>query len=258
MRRRQPRTPPHYCSSRRALVRAIYGNGKPPIAWQKSWRGSNQSRLIRSQGAEKRSLQEVAWRRRTACNSSCSLSFSNAYCLMVSSSRYLVAAPTISVETSDLAQSLVTISRATDSAPGRWEAKATAPGPLGFVSFRLRLGHGAVLTVPSSLSWSTSHSQLRRGCPRFWIDLHGSRHASHQSDVIRHLIDMNAYRHTLRQPHPGEDRIHRSEPRLIRLRVRDIDASGDAPDMATNKLAVAHQLDTCPVAFNDPAEPGLL
>src|SRR5258708_38743648 len=57
MRRRQPRTPPPYCSSRRALVRAIYGNGKPPIAWQKSWRGSNQSRLIRSQGAEKRSLQ---------------------------------------------------------------------------------------------------------------------------------------------------------------------------------------------------------
>src|SRR5260370_19135384 len=177
---------------------------------------------------------------------------------MVSSSRDRVAAPTIFVETSDLAQSLVTISRATDSALGRWEAKATAPGPLGFVSFRLRLGHGAVLTVPSSLSWSTSHSQLRRGCPRFWIDLHGSRHASHQSDVIGHLIDMNAYRHPLRQPHPGEDRIPRSEPRLIRLRVRDIDASGDAPDMATNKLAVAHQLDTCRVAFKDPAETGLL
>src|SRR5258708_38743646 len=57
MRRRQPRTPPPYCSSRRALVIAIYGNAKPPIAWQKSWRGSNQSTLIRSQGAEKRSLQ---------------------------------------------------------------------------------------------------------------------------------------------------------------------------------------------------------
>src|SRR5258708_5591723 len=69
---------------------------------------------------------------------------------------------------------------------------------------------------------------------------------------------MNGYRHALRKPHRGEDRIHRTAPRLIRLRVRDIYASGTAPDMATNKLAVAHQLDTGRVGFKDPAETGLV
>ncbi len=90
------------------------------------------------------------------------------------------------------------------------------------------------------------------------IDLHGGRHAGHQADAIRHLIDVDAHRHALRKAHPGEDRIYRGEPRLIRLRVRDVDATGDAADMATNELAVAHQLDGRRVAVMDPAETGLL
>jgi hypothetical protein len=59
------------------------------------------------------------------------------------------------------------------------------------------------------------------------IDLHGSRHASHEADAIRHLIDVDTHRHALRKPHPSEDRIYRGEACLIRLRVRDVDAIGD-------------------------------
>jgi hypothetical protein len=78
------------------------------------------------------------------------------------------------------------------------------------------------------------------------------------TDAIRYLIDVNAYRHALRKPDPGEDRIYRCEPRLVRLRVRHVDATSDAVDMATNELAVAHQLDGCRVALVDPAETSLL
>ena len=90
------------------------------------------------------------------------------------------------------------------------------------------------------------------------IDLHGSSHAGHQADAIRYLIDVDADGHALRKADPGEDRIYRGKPRLIRLRVRDVDATGDTSDMATNELAVAHQLDRRRVAFMDPAETGLL
>jgi hypothetical protein len=48
---------------------------------------------------------------------------------------------------------------------------------------------------------------------------------------------VDANRHALRKPNPGEDRIYRGEPRLIRLRVRDVDATGAAADMAANELA---------------------
>jgi hypothetical protein len=33
------------------------------------------------------------------------------------------------------------------------------------------------------------------------VDLHGSGHASCQSNTIRHLIDVNAYRHSRRKTH---------------------------------------------------------
>ena len=90
------------------------------------------------------------------------------------------------------------------------------------------------------------------------IDLHGTRHAGDQAHTIRYLIDVDTHRYTLRKPHPCEDRIYRGEPRWIRLCVRDINAAGDAADMATNQLPVAHQLDGRRVAVLDPAETGLL
>jgi hypothetical protein len=47
------------------------------------------------------------------------------------------------------------------------------------------------------------------------VDLHGGGHPSHQADAIRHPIDVDAYRHALRKPDPGEDRIYRGKSRLI-------------------------------------------
>src|SRR5712675_3078063 len=101
-----------------------------------------------------------------------------------------------------------------------------------------------------------SASTLRRFGLR--IDLHGGRHTSRQPDTIRHLIDVDAHRQALRQAHPGEDRIYRGQPCLIGLRVRNVDAAGDATDVATNDLAVAHQLHGCRVALMNPPETGLL
>src|ERR1700692_3166620 len=80
-------------------------------------------------------------------------------------------------------------------------------------------------------------STLRRFRSR--IDLHGSGHASHQADAIRHLIDVDAHRHALRKAHPGKDRIYRGEPRRVRLYVRDVDAAGDAADMARKELQLS-------------------
>src|ERR1700680_4428952 len=90
------------------------------------------------------------------------------------------------------------------------------------------------------------------------MDLLCSCHASHETHAVRYLIDVDAHRHALRKAYPGKDRIYRGEPRLIRLSVRDVDAASDAADMATNDLAVAHQLDGCLVAFTDSAKTGLL
>src|SRR5260370_5623410 len=77
------------------------------------------------------------------------------------------------------------------------------------------------------------------------IDLHRGRRASHQAHAIGHLIDVDAHRHALGKAHPGEDRIYRREPCLIRLRVRDVDATGDAAAMATSALAIAPQRYSC-------------
>jgi hypothetical protein len=40
---------------------------------------------------------------------------------------------------------------------------------------------------------------------------------------------------------------------LIRLCVRDVDATGDAADTATKALAVTHQLDGYRIALKDPS-----
>jgi hypothetical protein len=60
---------------------------------------------------------------------------------------------------------------------------------------------------------------LSRNCERgSRVDLHGSCHAGHQAHAIRYPIDVDAHRHALRKADPGEDRIYRSEPYLVRLR----------------------------------------
>jgi hypothetical protein len=48
--------------------------------------------------------------------------------------------------------------------------------------------------------------------------------------------------------HPGEDRTHRGDTLIVGLRVRNADRAGDAVDVATHDLAMAHQLDLRGVA----------
>jgi hypothetical protein len=64
----------------------------------------------------------------------------------------------------------------------------------------------------------------------------------------RDPVDADTYRHALRKADPGEDRIDGGEPRLIRLYVRDVNATRDAADMPTNEFAVTHQFHGCRVA----------
>jgi hypothetical protein len=75
------------------------------------------------------------------------------------------------------------------------------------------------------------------------INLHGSCHASYQEHAIWHLINVDTRGHPLCKTHPGEDRICRREPCLLRLCVREVDVTSDATDMATNELAVDHRSD---------------
>jgi hypothetical protein len=74
------------------------------------------------------------------------------------------------------------------------------------------------------------------------FDLHGGGHTLRQHYPLRHLVDMDAYRNALRQAHPGEDRVDVGEALPIGLRVRNINAAGDAVDMAAQDLRVTHQL----------------
>ena len=50
---------------------------------------------------------------------------------------------------------------------------------------------------------------------------------------------MDAHRDTLRQPHPGEDRVDVGNPLPVGLRVGDIDRAGDAVDMAAHDVGIA-------------------
>src|SRR6516165_7831583 len=90
------------------------------------------------------------------------------------------------------------------------------------------------------------------------IDLHGRRHPGGQDDALGHLIDMNTDRDALRQAHPGEDRVDIGETLPVGLCVCDVDATGDAVDMAVYNLTVAHQLDVGWIADAEPLEIGLL
>src|SRR5260370_26891489 len=91
-----------------------------------------------------------------------------------------------------------------------------------------------------------------------WIDLDGRRHPCREDHTMGHLIDVDAHRYALRQAHPGEDRVDVGEPLPVGLRVCDVDAAGDAADMAANDLVIAHQLDAGRVAYLDRLEIGLL
>jgi hypothetical protein len=59
------------------------------------------------------------------------------------------------------------------------------------------------------------------------------------------------HRHALGEANPSEDRIDRGKPLLVGLRIRDVDATRDAGDFASDDLAVAHQFDLDRIAFLD-------
>jgi glyoxylase-like metal-dependent hydrolase (beta-lactamase superfamily II) len=118
---------------------------------------------------------------------------------------------------------------------------------------------GFDIDVPLELLSQRPKSTLFRPSVVFLaMHLHCGGHTLDQPHAIRHLIDVDAHWHALGKSHPGEDRVHRGEPRLIRLRVGNVDAAGDTADMAMNDLAVAHQLDLGRVAVMDRADTGLL
>src|SRR6516164_10431056 len=86
------------------------------------------------------------------------------------------------------------------------------------------------------------------------IDLHCGRHPRNEHHTLRHLIDVDAHWDTLCQAHPSEDRVDTGKTLPIGLRIRDIDAAGDAADMAAEDLAVAHRLNADVVADADRLE----
>src|SRR6266480_702158 len=83
------------------------------------------------------------------------------------------------------------------------------------------------------------------------IDLNRRRHSGCQDNALGHVIDMDANRDPLRQPHPGEDWVDRGDPLSVWLCVGPVDRTGDAVDTAENGLRVAHKLDLGPVADMD-------
>ena len=88
--------------------------------------------------------------------------------------------------------------------------------------------------------------------------MHGGGHAGREHHTIGHLIDVDAHRDALRKTDPGKDRVHVGKPLSVGLRVRNIDAAGDAVDMTAHDLALAHQLDAGGVADADRFEIRLL
>src|SRR6476469_6580786 len=90
------------------------------------------------------------------------------------------------------------------------------------------------------------------------VDLNCGGHAGRKDDIGGHLIDMDANRDALGQAYPGEDGIDGSNPLTVGLRVRDVDCAGDAVDVTTYYLAVAHQLDFSRIAHADRSKVRLL
>src|SRR3954469_6245319 len=66
---------------------------------------------------------------------------------------------------------------------------------------------------------------------RLRINLYRGGQTCRKDYALRHLIDVDLHRNALCQAHPGEDWVDRGEPLPIGLRVRDVDAPGDAADM---------------------------
>src|SRR3954451_12846200 len=87
--------------------------------------------------------------------------------------------------------------------------------------------------------------------PTSIVDLNGGRHAGRKDDIGRHLIDMDTNRDALGQAYPGEDGIDGSHPLTVGLRVSDVNCAGDAVDVTTHYLAVAHQLDLSRISHPD-------
>jgi hypothetical protein len=79
--------------------------------------------------------------------------------------------------------------------------------------------------------------------PSSTVDFHGGRHAGGESHALGYMVDMDAHRDTLRQTHPGEDRVDPRETSRAGLRIRDVDAARDAVYVTADELAVAHQLE---------------
>ena len=69
---------------------------------------------------------------------------------------------------------------------------------------------------------------------------------------------MDANRDALGQAYPGEDGIDGGNALTVGLRVRDVDSAGDAVDVTTHDLAVAHQLDLSRISHQDRSKIRLL
>src|SRR5262249_32634797 len=96
------------------------------------------------------------------------------------------------------------------------------------------------------------------GCRASSIDLDGGGHAGHKDDARRHLIDMHTDRDSLGEAHPGEDGVDGSDSLMIGRRIRNVDGAGDAVDVTTHDLTIAHQLDSSRIAYADRSKVRLL
>ena len=68
---------------------------------------------------------------------------------------------------------------------------------------------------------------------------------------------MDAYRHTLRQPHPAEGRLDLRQAQGTGLIIGIADPVSDTLDMAGNDRIIPHQRDMCGIANVDVAQAGL-
>lgn len=68
---------------------------------------------------------------------------------------------------------------------------------------------------------------------------------------------MDAYRHTLRQPHPAEGRLDLRQAQGAGLIIGIADPVSDTLDMAGNDRIIPHQRDMCGIANVDVAQTGL-
>ncbi len=116
----------------------------------------------------------------------------------------------------------------------------------------------AVASGLASLNFPEAGAGAGRRGRHEGFDLHRRGHAGDELDPLRDLIDVDAHRHPLREPHEGEDRVDRSKPGGVGSRVRHIDAAREPLNAAFKKRGISHELDRRGVAFPNPPERGLL